>query len=764
MGALDSLRDELLRADHLVSISGGGYTAGAFAHLLNTAKPDPAIEANPVRNADTAYRAGTVELDYLRRHSSYLASTAPQMLVALGVLARGMVATLALIYGPAVFLGIGAAWFYHLIPMVRIPILPVTDTDPGSTYPVPPFAWLAAGLIVGLGGLAWLIQLLLVGIPGVPVAFWTRTRACAVFLTRMGLAVAALVVGLPGLALVAWWVSGLVGHSGAVAVGASAGSLLLTYAASVASIAWRRRNTVSQAFAALSQPAAKRKVAVPAGLMQLLLVILSVGVVAASWLFIVGIAATATATDLAYSRTPTGWTIAAFALGALVILLLAFSDETSLSLHPFYRRRLASAFATRTAVVERPTGDTVVAIPYDPVARTRLSRYARTGKPGAFPEFIFAAAANLTGEELTPPGQTATSFTMSSTWIGGPNIGWVRTSWLEDMSPTRLRRDLTVQGAVAISGAAFATAMGRFARWYQILLALTGARLGAWLPNPGFVETMRRARRDDGSPGDWTVPGLPNMRRASYLMRELLDIHPIEDRLLQVTDGGHYENLGIVELLRRRCTTIYCVDGGGDAPPTAAGLAQAIALAQSELGVTIELHDPLAAEPGSGTLSDGTPSLAGLQSVLVKSPVITGTIRYPKAAGLPEGANTGILVVGRALLWPQLPYWLLSYAAQSPVFPHDSTGDQWFTNDQFTAYTALGRQVGHQMRLAKRTAASRTAADSSQGEYLAGDPSGHGDGIPGLQRTQQRDSGDSTAASPAPRPPTWSSSTAARST
>ena len=714
MGALDSLRPELVAADHLVSISGGGYTSGAFAHLLNTAEPDPAIDPIPVRDAETAYRAGSVELDHLRRHASYLASTAPQMLVALGVLARGMVATLTVIYGPAVLLGIGAAWFYSLIPVVRLPILPVTDAGLGTSGVVPPSAWLAAGLIVGLGGLVWLVQLLLVGLPGASVATWAWTRATAVFLTRMGLAVAALVVGLPGLAQVAWWVSHLVGHSGAVAVGASAGSVLVTYAASVASIAWRRRNTVSQAFAALSQPGAQRKIAVPAGLLQLLLVILSVGVVAASWLFILGIATTATATDLHYGRTPSGWAVLAFACGVAAVLLLAFSDETSLSLHPFYRRRLASAFATRTAVVKQPTGDTVVAIPYDPVERTRLSTHARAGQPGDFPELIFAAAANLTGEDLTPPGQTATSFTMSADWIGGPNVGWVRTAWLEDVSPTRLQRDLTVQGAVAISGAAFATAMGRFARWYQILLALTGARLGAWLPNPGFVDTMRHARRSDGSPGDWTVPGLPSMRRVSYLMRELLDIHPIEDRLLQVTDGGHYENLGLVELLRRRCTTIYCVDGGGDAPPTAAGLAQAIALAESELGVIIRLDDPLAAEPGSGTLADGTPSLSALQSVLVTSPVITGTITYPEASGLAEGENTGVLVVGRALLWPQLPYWLLSYAAQSPVFPHDSTGDQWFTNDQFTAYTALGREVGDEMRQgmgeAKRRAASSQAA------------------------------------------------------
>ena len=71
---------------------------------------------------------------------------------------------------------------------------------------------------------------------------------------------------------------------------------------------------------------------------------------------------------------------------------------------------------------------------------------------------------------------------------------------------------------------------------------------------------MDRARGDDGRVGDWTVPSLPRTRRITYLLRELFNIHPIEERLLQITDGGRYENLGVVELLRRRCTTIYCVE------------------------------------------------------------------------------------------------------------------------------------------------------------------------------------------------------------
>jgi len=45
-----------------------------------------------------------------------------------------------------------------------------------------------------------------------------------------------------------------------------------------------------------------------------------------------------------------------------------------------------------------------------------------------------------------------------------------------------------------------------------------------------------------------------------------------------------------------------------------------------------------------------------------------------------------------------MPYELLSYAAQHPVFPHDSTGDQWFDDGQFTAYTQLGRELGKQIR------------------------------------------------------------------
>jgi hypothetical protein len=393
-----------------------------------------------------------------------------------------------------------------------------------------------------------------------------------------------------------------------------------------------------------------------------------------------------------------------YAIAALFVIVVigALFDESSLSLHPFYRRRLASAFATRTVTVPGPGKESrpeLVAVPYHPREQTPLSRYARPAESARpFPEFIFAAAANLTGQDATPPGLTAVSFTMGADWVGGPDVGWVQTATLEEHCPVRLQRDLTVQGAVAISGAAIASAMGRFASWYQIILTVSGVRLGAWLPNPRFLSAMRAARDEDGRVIDWTLPGLPGIRRVTYLLRELFNIHPQQERLLEVTDGGHYENLGIVELLRRRCTTIYCIDGGGDTPPTAPGLAEAIALAETELGVQIVLNDPLAAEPGAGRPLVPEATLAGLNATLTQEPVITGTIHYPPASGLPVGSRTGLIYVAKALLWPNMPYSLLSYAAQNPVFPHDSTSDQWFDDDQFTAYTQLGRELGKIVR------------------------------------------------------------------
>src|SRR5258708_26666329 len=135
----------------------------------------------------------------------------------------------------------------------------------------------------------------------------------------------------------------------------------------------------------------------------------------------------------------------------------------------FYRRRLAGAFATRRVL--RPDGQTV-AEGYDYGEITKLSTYGARpqvdDKPKPFPEVIFAATANLTSEERAP--LNGVPYTFSAKWVGGPDIGYVGTAGLEQQldaqGATNVEHDLTVEPAVAISGAAVASAMGRAGRWY----------------------------------------------------------------------------------------------------------------------------------------------------------------------------------------------------------------------------------------------------------------------------------------------------------
>ncbi len=275
--------------------------------------------------------------------------------------------------------------------------------------------------------------------------------------------------------------------------------------------------------------------------------------------------------------------------------------------------------------------------------------------------------------------------------MGGPQVGYVRTDALtpETLKPS-LVRDLTVQSAMAVSGAAFASAMGRQARAFQTLLALSNARLGTWLPNPAWLSERKGT-------GDWLQPRIPRIRRLNYLLREIAGSFDPADRFLLVTDGGHYENLGLVELLRHRCRTVYCIDAAGDAPPLATTLGEAMALAREELGITITLDNPLDLVPGSGGSLSPEDPLAGLSARLSKAVVITGTIKYAspfKLEGEDEESDVGRLIVAKTRLHQDMGADLLSYAQGHPTFPYDSTSDQWFDEGQFNAYYGLGCFLG----------------------------------------------------------------------
>ncbi|NIJ12313.1 hypothetical protein FHU38_002657 [Saccharomonospora amisosensis] len=688
LGALQSMRAQLLDAHYLVSVSGGGYTAGALQQALTDAG-HPAVAGTVMREPGSAFTEGSAELHHIRRNSSYLANTPGELLGALGRVGRGLLLSLTVLFGPAVVLGVVTGWLYARVPVTAMPLDPVSPPLPRAG---------AVAAVAALAAAAFLLALFSHG----EEARRGRSARYAAELTMLAVVVSVLVFVVP---VLLWGSAWLLDHTDtAMGVGGSVGAVLLTYLTTVAAMSWRHRAVLGrQVSGLLRRGKGGVPAALPKGLTQRLLVMITTGLLAVLWLLLFGGAAT---TSLAPGDSPA--LVSAAVVAVAVLVLGGVFDVTSLSLHPFYRRRLARAFAVRA--VRRHVDDQVVAVPYDPAERTKLSAYGKVAPKLRFPEVVFAASANLKGESRTPPGLGAVSYTMSAEWTGGPDVGWVRTPDLERIVTSRFRRDLTVQGAVAVSGAAFASAMGRSSRWFQVLLAVSGARLGAWLPNPGFVCRAREA----AARGDWAHAWLPRARRLPYLLREVFGVHSHQDRLLHVTDGGHYDNLGLVELLRRRCTRIFCVDASNDTPPTATTLAQALTLAAQELGVRVELDEPWRAEPGSAG-SESSAAGGPLAARLAANPVITGTIHYPPESGLAEKV-TGRLVVARAVLWPELPYPLLSYAAQHPEFPHDSTGDQWFDHGQFCAYTELGRHIGRQAveALSQRPADTGTTTPPQQ--------------------------------------------------
>lgn len=286
-----------------------------------------------------------------------------------------------------------------------------------------------------------------------------------------------------------------------------------------------------------------------------------------------------------------------------------------------------------------------------------------------WPALIICAAANISDQRVTPPGRPVTSFTFSANTVGGPLVGGIKTkryekTFISKKDPGRAR-DFSLPAAVAISGAAVAPSMGKMApRAFTFLLTLANIRLGVWVPNPRWVAGMK------GAAGQKQLSryGRP---RPSWLFREMIGRNSINAKYLYVTDGGHYENLGLVELLRRGCTRVFCLDASGGS--VGGELGDAVAIARSELGVQVDI--------------DPTPLMPAGQPPTAKQDAVSGKITYP------DGTE-GTIVYACNVISPGEPWDIRAHQLKDARFPHDSTLDQLYTDQKFESYRALGAEAG----------------------------------------------------------------------
>ncbi|MEQ9411261.1 MAG: patatin-like phospholipase family protein [Fuerstiella sp.] len=377
------------------------------------------------------------------------------------------------------------------------------------------------------------------------------------------------------------------------------------------------------------------------------------------------------------------WTIPAhcfiwlLAAGSFVYSFLCNVNFTSL--HRFYRNRLAETFLLSGANGGHP----------EPVERQPLSELRKSPKSTA-PYHIVNAALNLPSSRVAElRGRDCDFFIFTKHYCGSPVIGYQATRKWQDADS-----HLDLGTALAISGAAAAPQMGMVSiRRISFLMTLLNVRMGYWQRKP-FTDR-------DSLPGLRKLLGGPG---PLYLCREALNVAHQDYSYLNLSDGGHVENLGVYELLRRRCRFIVAIDGECDPELVFPSLRQLQRFATVDLGVSIDIVvDRIAWIPTAPVVEASDDEDADKQKKAVPQPIrysrghfAIGKITYPAVPGICNEA-VGWLAYIKLSVTGNEPHQMTDYRRRYPDAPHQTTADQVFEEDQFEAYRSLGEHVAEDM-------------------------------------------------------------------
>jgi hypothetical protein len=363
----------------------------------------------------------------------------------------------------------------------------------------------------------------------------------------------------------------------------------------------------------------------------------------------------------------------------LVILGLAgvsviagfFVNINLFSMHGMYRNRLVRAYLGASNC-RSIAGHPRIPDPFTGFALSdNVALYELCPKDGPAgcvrPLPIINTTLNLVhGDNLAWQQRKAESFSMTPLFCG---------SWHEGYRPSRHyggTSGITVGTAVTISGAAANPNMGYSSSpMLSFLMAFFNVRLGAWLGN-----TNRFGKKSYSRPG-------PRQALLPFLA-EMFGLTNSQRSYVNLSDGGHFDNLGLYEAVLRRCRYIMVSDAGQDESFSFEDLGNAIRKIRIDFGIDITFKKKIEILPNSSRKK------AGLLYARAE-------IRYGAVDG-EDCANGTLLYIkpslrGRDTNGEVLPYDIYSYAQSSADFPHESTVDQWFSESQFESYRTLGCHI-----------------------------------------------------------------------
>ena len=386
-----------------------------------------------------------------------------------------------------------------------------------------------------------------------------------------------------------------------------------------------------------------------------------------------------------------GWlfTLKWLAIGLVISTLLAIATSKCVninrfSLHALYRNRLVRAFLGASRENRKPDPFTGFDDSDDPHMHALWPR-DHVAKPADWRPFhVVNMTLNIvSSKRLAWQERKAAPFTVSplhcGTSIASYPVRTTKESGKQEDQPGGAyrpseqygdRHGITLGTAMAISGAAANPNMGyNTSPSVTFLMTIFNVRLGWWLGNPG--PEGKTTFRDEG-PATAILP----------LIHETLGLTTDTSAYIHLSDGGHFENLGLYEMVRRRCRFIVISDAGRDPAYAFEDLGNAVRKISIDLGVPIRFHklEALKRRP-----MDGSDLMEHCDYHAIAD------IDYQDADG--DGAENGLILYVKAGYHGTESAGVRSYAMANLDFPHQSTANQWFSELQFESYRSLGFEI-----------------------------------------------------------------------
>ncbi len=336
-----------------------------------------------------------------------------------------------------------------------------------------------------------------------------------------------------------------------------------------------------------------------------------------------------------------GW-IPVWLLICLVVLSLLLAlvvNINHISIHRYYRNRLMEAYMPWTIIgKDRSESDEF------PLADTPKTRA---------PYHIINTTVNMVNSKKTKQRERGgDNFILSPLFCGSEATGYAATDKYID-------GEVNLATALAVSGAAVNPNMYvTRSKPITFLMSLFNVRLGYWIKKPSstFYDKNRL---------HWSYYKCMFLEMFSGLDETKEYVH--------LSDGGHFENLGLYELVRRRCRYIIVSDAGNDPNWTFGDLARVIEMVRIDFGAEVNLDTRPLQPKGETRLAD--------------QGFIRGTITYK------DGKIADLIYINTVVI-DGLPEDIYSYRRTNPKFPEQTTADQFFDEKQFEAYRELGFQLG----------------------------------------------------------------------